>query len=233
MKSIKIIIKETPLLGKLVIQISKLIRSYIKFPGSTSYWKKRYSKGGTSGSGSYNRLSEFKAEIINSFVKENNINSVIDLGCGDGNQLSLANYPKYIGVDVSPTIIQKCKEKYINDKTKIFLVYNYEISQNNISKFESELALSIDVIFHLVEDEVFNKYMNDLFRYTKKFVIIYSSNFNKDQVYHERDRKFTDWVELNQKKWRLIKKIDNKYKFDAKDLDNTSKCDFYFYENIA
>ena len=73
--------------------------------------------------------------------------------------------------------------------------------------------------------------MKNLFNYSKKYVVIYSSNINRDQVYHEKDRKFTDWIEKNQNRWRFIKKIDNKYKYDANDLDS-SKCDFYFYEKI-
>lgn len=32
-----------------------------RFSGSASYWENRYVRGGNSGAGSYNRLSEFKA----------------------------------------------------------------------------------------------------------------------------------------------------------------------------
>ena len=42
---------------------------------SREYWEKRYASGGNSGAGSYNYLAEFKAEILNNFVTENNINS--------------------------------------------------------------------------------------------------------------------------------------------------------------
>ena len=231
MTNIKTAIKKIPLIGDLAVQISKLLRSNESFPGSSAYWDKRYSKGGTSGSGSYNRLAEFKAEVINSFVKEKNINSVIDFGCGDGNQLTLANYPKYTGIDVSPVVIEKCKIKFEDDNTKEFFVYDSEALQSG--KFESDLSMSIDVIFHLVEDEVFDEYMRNVFRNGLRYVIIYSSNFDKDQILHEKDRKFSEWVEANEKGWRFIKKIDNKYKMDDKDLDNTSKSDFYIYEKIG
>ena len=99
------------------------------------YWEQRYAKGKNSGSGSYNRLAEFKAEIINAFIGENNITTVIEFGCGDGNQLTLANYPNYIGFDVSPTIIKICKEKFQTSKTKEFYVYKPEILQNDANKF--------------------------------------------------------------------------------------------------
>src|SRR5437899_4317923 len=54
-----------------------------------------------SGLGSYDKLAEFKAEVLNGFVKENTIKSVIEYGCGDGNQLKFAEYPSYLGFDVS------------------------------------------------------------------------------------------------------------------------------------
>ena len=42
-------------------------------------------------------LAKFKARVMNDFVRENGIRSVIELGCGDGMQLALADYPRYLG----------------------------------------------------------------------------------------------------------------------------------------
>lgn len=98
-----------------------------KFPGSKEYWEKRYREGGTSGSGSYGKLGEFKAEVINSFIEEQGIKSVIDFGCGDGNQLSVFQLPActtYIGLDVSKTAIRRCIERFKNDKNKSFFLYD-------------------------------------------------------------------------------------------------------------
>ncbi len=68
------------------------------FPGSDKYWEQRYAVGGNSGVGSYGKFANFKAEVINKFVREHKIKSVIEFGCGDGNQLKLANYPSYYTV---------------------------------------------------------------------------------------------------------------------------------------
>ena len=54
---------------------------------SRNYWNQRYLKGGNSGNGSYNNNAIFKGEIINKFIKNKNIKSLIDFGVGDGNQL--------------------------------------------------------------------------------------------------------------------------------------------------
>lgn len=94
-----------------------------RFDDTRSYWERRYAAGGTSGSGSYGRLAQFKAEILNAFVSENDVRTVLEFGCGDGHQLGLARYPSYTGLDVSATAVQLCKERFADDPTKSFFVY--------------------------------------------------------------------------------------------------------------
>ena len=115
---------------------------------SKSYWENRYRKGGNSGSGSYNHLAKFKASILNSFIIKNHINTIIEFGSGDCNQLSLANYKNYIGYDVSQTAIKICKKKFKNDKTKTFIHLNDNFKNNK----KADLSISLEVIFHLIED---------------------------------------------------------------------------------
>jgi len=194
---------------------------------SSKYWEGRYAAGGNSGVGSYNRLAEFKAEILNDFVKKHSINSVIEFGCGDGNQLSLAQYPRYLGFDVSQTAINICKNKFSDDKTKEFRLLDA------FSGEKAELTLSLDVIYHLIEDSIFENYMKILFGTSTKFVIIYASNKTSSQwIQHVKHRKFTDWVETNKKNWKLLQFIPNKYPTqDDKGNDpSTSFADFYIFE---
>lgn len=214
--------------NRLIMKVKQIVKPG-SFPGSVTYWEERYKKGGTSGSGSYNRLAEFKALVLNKFVKDHNIQSVIEFGCGDGNQLSLAKYSSYIGLDVAPSAIAICDEKFSADSSKSFFLYNSKAFIDNHQIFKVELSLSIDVIFHLVEDEIFENYMHHLFNSAEKFVIIYASDFNKNQMFHEKDRKFTSWVENNRKDWKLMEKIDNLYPYDPGDPDNTSKADFFIF----
>jgi hypothetical protein len=68
----------------------KRIVAAVRFRDSQSYWEDRYVSGGTSGPGSYDAQAEYKADFLNRFVRENAIGSVIEFGCGDGNQLGLA-----------------------------------------------------------------------------------------------------------------------------------------------
>ena len=133
------------------LMLEALIYEYSVLVGSAEYWEQRYKQGGNSGTGSYNHLAKFKAEVLNQFVKEKQINSIIEWGCGDGNQLSLAEYPSYLCYDVSKTAIEICNQKFQDDKTKDFIWCGEENFTDNKT---AELVLSLDVLFHLLEDDI-------------------------------------------------------------------------------
>lgn len=197
----------------------------IEFRTSPEYWDLRYKANGNSGSGSYGRLAQFKAEVINTFVAENQIQTVIEFGCGDGNQLNLARYKRYIGVDVSTTAIRICQDHFGGDPTKTFL------HSDQYRGEKAELALSLDVIYHLVEDEIFEKYMTDLFSAAERYVIIYATN-SDDATYnaaHVRHRRFSDWIKRNASGFSLMRQIPNRYPYSEADPDNTSFSDFFIY----
>ncbi len=173
-----------------------------KFPGSGLYWENRYRQGGNSGAGSFGAQAKFKSEIINGFVAVHGINSVIEFGCGDGNQLKLANYPRYIGIDVSESAISLCRELFSSDPTKVFRLLKDYVGET------AELALSLDVIYHLVEDTVFEEYMTNLFDAAQRYVIVYSSNTDSQSWFqkpHVKHRIFTDWVSTNMPQWRQVR----------------------------
>jgi hypothetical protein len=230
MKLIRSIVSSSPVIEKVAGWVYRTTAKLVKFPGSKNYWEKRYASGGDSGTGSYNALAGFKAEVINAFVEKQNIKSLIEFGCGDGNQLALSKYPSYMGLDVSITILNACIDKFKNDSTKSFYLYDSNAFHDNHHLFKADVSMSLDVIYHLVEDHVFDKYMRHLFAAAERYVIIYSSNFETEQVYHERDRKFTDWVDGNQPLWKLKDKVENKFK--GTDLTFASKADFYIYHKV-
>ena len=219
---------------KLKKNIKKLLKIFFKKKkkkfNSKSYWESRYESNSTSGSGSYGRLALFKASVINKFISSNNVNSVIEMGCGDGNQLTYANYPSYIGLDVSKRAISICKEKFKNDSTKSFLNITSLDKRNSLS---ADLAISLDVIYHLVEDDVYDDYMQSLFSLSKNYVIIYSSNYEKKKAKHVRCREFTVWINKNvNEDFELIETIKNEFPFDKSHPNTTSMSDFYIYKKI-
>jgi len=197
---------------------------------SGHYWESRYSAGGNSGAGSYGRLAEFKSEVINQILKDNDIQTVVDWGVGDGNQLTMLNIPNYTGVDVSQTIVDRARDVWKSDASKQFL----HTSEMPLTE-SRDLSMSIDVIFHLVEDRIFNQYMERLVNGSKKFILVYSSNYAGTRVagHHVLHRKFTDWIESNAPIFKLKEHIKNRYPFDESDQDNTSFADFFLFEKLA
>lgn len=205
-----------------------------KFKGSGEYWEERYQKEGNSGAGSYTHLAEFKAEFLNNFVKSNAINTIMEFGCGDGNQLKIAKYPNYIGLDVSRTAINICHNLFKNDKTKSFLIYDSLAFYDNHKIFKAELTLSLDVLYHLVEKEIFEKYLLDLFHTAEKYVIIYASDYDqeKEPIYqHENRRSFSKFVQAHIPEFKLIDTVKNKYRETQNGIEN-SISDFFVYQRI-
>ena len=196
------------------------------FSGSRNYWLDRYRTGGRSGGGSYGQLAEFKSSVLNDLVRTENLQTVIEYGCGDGNQLKSAEYPNYVGFDISPEAIAICKSVFSRDQTKCFKLagdYDGETAQ---------LTLSLDVIYHLVEDDIFDRYMRRLFDSAKRLVVIYSSNTNENLTgydRHIRHRKFSEWIAIERPEWHLLKRIPNIYPYTG-DSRTTSFADFYIYK---
>lgn len=210
-------------------RLKAVVRRPTSFTSSANYWEQRYRQGGNSGAGSYNRLAEFKAEVLNKFVADHGVGSVIEFGSGDGAQLDLAQYPNYVGVDVSHTAVDATRRKFMGNPTVRFL-HTSEVSKAG----RAELALSLDVIYHLVEDSVFETYMAQLFDASNRFVIVYSSNEEKPwPAPHVRHREFTEWVERNRSEFKLVGKIPNAYPYSEQDPENTSFADFFIFERTA
>lgn len=200
----------------------------LSFRSSERYWIDRYKHGGDSGHGSYGQLARHKADVINSFVRDNKIDSVVELGCGDGNQLTLAKCPRYVGYDVSPDAIALCRSRFRNDATKAFhLLSAY-------SEEEADLALSLDVIYHLVEDATFEKHMHLLLNASRRFIIIYSTNAEHKplEAPHIRHRCFTDWMTARAPEWELIRYSPTDH-LAAGRANRERSAEFFVYRKAA
>jgi hypothetical protein len=177
----------------------------IRFRDSKSYWESRYLSGGTSGPGSYAQQARYKADFLNRFVQEHAVTSVMEFGCGDGNQLSLGEYPRYLGVDVASSAVKRCIDLFQHDASKSFMTLDTQAFADNAHFLHADLTLSLDVVFHLVEDEVYEAYMHALFNAADRFVIIYARDGEaRDPGRHVRWREFTPWIERNVAGWELF-----------------------------
>jgi len=186
---------------------------------SDKYWEDRYKNGGNSGVASYGIYAEFKSDIINNTIKEYNIQNMCELGCGEGEHLNNITID-YTGYDVSKNVIDRNIKKY---KGKNNLLFTNDLDSINSKKFE--LTLSMDVILHLINDDVYYSYINNLFMLSDKYVIIYENDndYSIGMAKHNKYRKFSNDIPKN---FKLINKINNPYK--GKD----TKADFYIFQKI-
>ncbi len=196
------------------------------FKSSADYWQNRYRTGEASGNGSYGRLAEYKADFLNNLVTETDASSILELGCGDGAQLALATYPKYLGVDIVLGAVEICREKFKSQPGWSFT----HTSDPTYRLRTYDLTMSLDVIYHLVEDDVFESYMNDLFRLANHTVVVFSSNEDATTNFaHVRHRRFTDWVEANKPGWSLHEHAPNPYPLDPTDPSDTTFAEFFVF----
>lgn len=199
------------LLTRARVLVSRPIRR-MRFTRSGDYWEQRYAASGNSGAGSYGQVAQFKADTLNRFVEDHRLESVIEFGCGDGNQLAQARYPQYTGLDVSRSSVTMCADRFAADDSKSFLYYDPAHFVNH-GALRADLALSLDVILHLVEDRVFERHMRQLFEASTSYVAVFSSD--QDDLRsepHVRHRRFTRWIEANQPSWKLISRVENPFK---------------------
>jgi hypothetical protein len=117
-----------------------------------------------------------------------------------------------------------CKAIFKNDSKKSFYLLS------DYSGKKADLVLSLDVIYHLIEDKIYEEYMQRLFSASNEYVIIYSSDMDDDNISaaHVKRRKFTKYIAENIAGWILIKHIPNKYS----DSLIGAWSDFFIYQKI-
>lgn len=182
------------------------------------YWEQRYAKGGASGPGSRGDHAEFKAEFVNTFVEEHDVSSVVEFGCGDGEQVALGEYPHYVGLDVSKSAVERCSSRFADDPTKRFRPYDpFEFDGHE--ELRADLVLSLEVLFHLVNDRVFEETMHDMFATADRYVIIFSSNHEeRAPEIHIRHRRFTAYVEEEFPEFELVDHVENPFEERVSDF---------------
>jgi len=119
--------------------------------------------------------------------------------------------------------------KFKADGSKSFFLYDSERFVDNGGMFKAELALSLDVIYHLVEDDVYSKYLRHLFAAGTRSVGIYSSDCDDPVLYHCRNRKFTKDARQLFPEWELEEVVQNEFPYDPKTPEGTSQANFFFY----
>jgi hypothetical protein len=102
-------------------------------------------------------------------IQKHGIESLLDFGCRHGATLELLEVSGYLGFDPRSNDIDILRERYLSNPQKKFT--------DNVNAIKrKELAISFDVLFHLIKDSVYEDCMRSLFLSSTRFVLIYSSN---------------------------------------------------------
>ena len=152
----------------------------------TDYWERRYEAGKRgSGPGSRGREADRKASFINALIEEHRVRRVIDWGCGDGEVARRINSRRYIGLDVSEAALAICRER-------VELPRRHWLHFDGLTAPDlppGDLALSLDVIFHLTDDALYRKHLDFVFA-SAPLVCIHSSNRDEAGEHHVLHREF-------------------------------------------
>lgn len=226
-------VKKVPIAGPGLVWVSRHLRRHA-FVGSQRYWERHYAEGGDSGAGSSGHRAQFKAEILNGLVARHRIGSVIEFGCGDGQQLALAAYPRYLGLDVSETVLRKTAARFADDPTKSFVCCAPGMFTDPAQFLAADLALSLDVVYHLVEDDAYHRHLGQVFGAARRYVVLYTSDadtipLRERPALHVRHRPVVRDVATRFPGWRLRERIPNRYPYRGPGTD-TSFADFFVYE---
>lgn len=193
------------------------------------YWQDRYAGKGNSGCGSRGVLAEFKAGVIDAFVTDAEVRSVLELGCGDGSQFvkykTLGVTTSYLGLDVSPVAVTACKAQLLRAPRPRVVFAEYDGRSPVPST--AEMAMSMEVIFHLTDDPVYDAYMTNLFNAATRFVVIYSSAMENPDIGAAWVRHRDFRAHPATKGWDLFEVVPNIRPYPQ--FKDGSFSQFYFY----
>jgi SAM-dependent methyltransferase len=166
------------------------------------YWERRYRDGRTSGAGSEGDEGAYKAAYLSDFIAEHDVKTIVDWGCGDGQVLDLVDLhdAQYIGLDVSPTIVERMRAKGLGPRC----LFHTTDAFVTLTRTHFDLALSFDVLFHFPDDADYDAYLMQLFQSAEKYVMIYSTNYAGGRTArHVFRREFTPDIAERFPEWEL------------------------------
>jgi hypothetical protein len=155
---------------------------------SIEIWKRRPDN---SGLGSRGQLAKFKADFVSKFVKDNNIQTLIDFGCGDLYNSSMIEVPSYLGVDI---VAHNMPD---NPRANTF-----EAVVSRFDEFECEepadMVLCMDVLYHILpgEQDYLKAALENMLKSTKKYLVIYAQDSYDENIVWKGHMFNSPWRQL-------------------------------------
>ena len=148
---------------------------------ATAFFDRNYIAGGTSGEGSTTDVTTTYRYIIEEFIRLNHVRSVLDVGCGDwrfSRRIPWRDYDiSYLGVDVSPFIVEKNTRDYGNEHCR-FRVIRSPSDILELGRFD--LIISKDAMQHM-PNAVVSEYL-DVFEQSGRHCLLTNDAFPAYQL---------------------------------------------------
>lgn len=109
------------------------------------------------------------------------------------------------------------------------MTYDPEHFFNQQGGIQYEMAMSLDVLYHLIEEGIWMRHIDQLFQTAKRYVVIYAEDCDRDRGVHMRSRSFSPYIAKIAPDWVLDFKVDNPYPYDGSDYESGSVSDFFIY----
>tara|TARA_R110000772_G_scaffold40132_14_gene94001 strand:- start:618 stop:899 length:282 start_codon:yes stop_codon:yes gene_type:complete len=91
------------------------------------------------------------------------------------------------------------------------------------------------VIYHLIEDEIYDAYLANLFEASSRYTLIYASNFEhfSPELPHVRHRQFGRDVADRFPEWELVEAFDNPYAKPHSSKEYGSFAKFFLFRKCS
>jgi predicted O-methyltransferase YrrM len=153
------------------------------------YWERRYGDGGTSGAGSRGQEAIQKVQDVQAVIDRFGAKRILDLGCGDGFIAEQLKVESYTGFDPAPSALKLCRDA-MPGRT-----FKHEMPETLYAP-GYDLTMSLDVMFHLVDDEDYGHHLGMLLGFTKERALVYATNHEERGAAHVRHRRWTADIPL-------------------------------------
>lgn len=165
-----------------------------------SIWNERYSNRKVKSRNVFNKTIRWIWQIINHYAEQDIEKGCIDVGCGDHSFWKYflwwyRSCDNYIGIDISDVQTKDNAKRFQKDERKIFVAGNSAILLRGLKR---KVVLCIDLLFHVLDDDEYEKTIINLCEYSEKWIIL--TNWHKDPINYNREyqkyRNFNDYQHI-------------------------------------